>query len=308
MKRVVSITGLGILHFAGRLLLTIIAVFAFLCALVMLMKIHALFLASQEPLRNHPLYVGNNIRPAASTSVVHPFWPEFPRNSTEKLQSAVINGVQILTEEWESSAAASDILLYYREQMIARGWQDVTEETYSLQPELLGTTNGLQDERYIANFRTIMDSKLMLKRGQWSLHISTEPAKGFGQITVKFYAAATPSIENFFMGMSSGLVPNKGADGKPIDVVQENGSDHYHTTIVTKSGTPTQAFQEALAKVGTQGWRPVLFLPKQQTQSGYFAWLVRGKDYAALSVRALPQGKSSSVTLTEVTPEAGQDK
>jgi hypothetical protein len=120
---------------------------------------------------------------------------------------------------------------------------------------------------------------------------------------VKFFAAATPSVENFFLGMSSGVVANKEGDGRPLDVRQENGSEHYHTTIAAKNETPAQAFQAALAKYGALGWRPVMMLPKEKTPSGYFAWLVRGKQYAALSVNISPQGKSSSVTFTEVTPD-----
>jgi hypothetical protein len=40
-----------------------------------------------------------------------------------------------------------------------------------------------------------------------------------------------------------------------------------------------------------------------RTCADYFAWLVKGESYATLSVKALPQGQSSSVTLTEITPE-----
>lgn len=67
-----------------------------------------------------------------------------------------------------------------------------------------------------------------------------------------------------------------------------------------------KAFAEKLKEVEAQGWRPVMFLPKEKTPNGFFAWLVRGRQYAGLSVNALPQGKGSSVTLTEVTSEAGQ--
>ncbi len=303
MKRVAPITGLGVLNLAGRLLLTIIVIFAFLCALVMLVKIHAMFLASQAPLRNRPLIVGNNNRPAASASVVHPFWPEFPRNSAGKLQSAVINGVQILTEEWEAGASTSDILSYYREQMIARGWRDVTEEAYGLQPESHEAANTSQDERYVANYRKVMDANLVVTRGDWSMHLAAEPGKNDSRKTaVKIYAAATPSITGFFTEMKTALVASPRQPGQPLDAVQQSGSERYHTTIATKSETSTQAFQEALANLGAQGWHPVLFLPRQQTPNGYFAWLLRGKQYAALSVKSTPQGKSSSVTFTEVTP------
>jgi hypothetical protein len=290
-------------NFAGKLLLTVLAIFAFLCVLVLLIKIHAAFLASQGQLRNQSLYVGNNIHPAASDPAVHPFWPEFPRNSAGNIQSMVINGVQIITEDWKSSASALDILSYYREQMIARGWRDTTEETYKLQPESLEAANKEQNELVIKKYRDVMDSNLLLKRGEWSLNIAAEPSKKeVGQTTVTILAAATPSIKDLFWGMESTLAKKTGQLNQPLDVVQRSGGDRYHTTIVAKSETPAQAFQEALVNLGAQGWQPVIFLSRKQTQSGNFAWLVRGKEYAALSVKALPQGRSSLVTLTEVMP------
>ena len=127
--------------------------------------------------------------------------------------------------------------------------------------------------------------------------------KVFGErTTVKFFAAATPSIKDLFAGMEPAFEKHPGQPNQPLDAVQQSGGQTYHTTIVTKNKAPAQAFQEALENLGAQGWKPVIYLPKQSTRPGNFAWLVRGKEYAALSVKALPQGRTSSVTLTEVTP------
>src|SRR5665213_3018256 len=230
---------------------------ALLLALHMVMNAEKLLLDSQKGLQNLPaIYVGKPVESRLGVPSVHPFWPEFTHSDAGAFQSSVINGVQVMTEEWNCSASSDAVLSYYRDQMTARGWQD-----------------------------------------------ATEPAKDFGQITVKFYAAATPSIENFFQQTVSSALVNQGPDGQPMNVVQDNGSEHYHTTIATKNASPDQAFQSALADLGTKGWRPVMFLPKQKTRPGFFAWLVRGKQYAALSVSAAPQGGGSSVTFTEVTPD-----
>ena len=261
---------------------------------------------SQTGLTGLPAHqVGNPTGSSLGNPSIHPFWPEFPHSDAGNLQSTVINGVQTITEEWQCNASPEEVLSYYRDQMTARGWQDATEKTYNSDSQLsgLGALENLPEgQESLKKYRAAVNSNLMLTKDEWSLRISTEPANGLGQIAVKFCAAATPSMENFFMGMSSGLAANKGADGKPIDVVQENGSEHHHTTIVTKAETPAQAIQEALAKLVAQGWRPVMALPKEKTPSGYFIWLERGKQYAALSVNASPGGKSSSVTFTEVTP------
>jgi hypothetical protein len=268
------------------------------------MSIHANFLASLAQLRNQSVYVGNPSPQAASDPAIHPLWPEFPRNSKGTIHGIIMNGVQTITEEWDCNASASDVLSYYREQMTARGWRDATEETYNLQQELRAAANNRQNDLYADNYRNVMDSNLMFERGEWSLHIGVEPSmKVFGErTTVKFYAAATPSIKNIFAGMESPFEKHPGQPNQPLDAVQQSGGQTYHTTIVTKNKAPAQAFQEALENLGAQGWKPVVYLPKQSTRPGNFAWLVRGKEYAALSVKALPQGRTSSVTLTEVTP------
>ena len=307
MKQFVSNNNL-ILKYAGSLLLTSLVVFVLFCILSLLMKIHASFLTSQSQLHNTSIYVAPPSHPAVQDSYIHPFWPQFPRNTASIIHGEVINGVQILTEDWESSASASDIFYYYRQQMIARGWQDVTEKTFSLQPEQIYQEmggNALQDEKYVAFYRNIMDSNLVLSHGKWTMHITTKPAKQKeGFIAVEVCAVATPSIKNFSESLAANFTRNvnEGQINRPFDAVQHSGGQRYHTTIKTSSKAPALALQESLAKLGAQGWHPVMFLP-QQAQSGYFAWLVRGKEYAALSVNALPQGKSSSVTFTEVTPD-----
>jgi hypothetical protein len=261
-----------------------------------------------------PVSTGANQKPEVLAQDNEIFWPQYFGSDHSSVQQVTINGVQMTSQTWETTVPAKDVIAYYREQMTARGWQDVTEETYKFQPELRDpgiSKNSLQDQQYLKEYSETMDSNLILRRGDWSIQVMTARNEGkLAQTAVRICAAATPSIEDFVAGLTSDFAAGSDAaqSGRPLDMEQESGGHRYHTTIAAKSETPTQAFQEALAKVGTQGWRPVFFLPKQQTQSGYFAWLVRGKDYAALSVKALPQGQSSSVTLTEVTPEARPNK
>ena len=306
MKRLSLFFSLGILNYAGRLLVTLFALAGLFLAFNLVNNAQKMLRDSQTSLTGlsaHP--VGNPTGSSLGNPSVHPFWPEFPHSDAGNLESTVINGVQTITEEWQCNASPGDVLSYYRDQMTARGWQDATEKTYGGESRLseLGAVENLPEgQESLKKFRAALDSNLTLKKGDWSLHLSIEPANGLGQITVKFYAVATPSLENFFMGLSSGLVANKRTDGKPMDVVQESGNEHYHTTIAAKSESPAQAFQEALTKLVAQGWRPVMALPKEKTPSGYFVWLARGKQYAALSVNASPESKSSSVTFTEVTP------
>lgn len=305
MKQPVS-TGLSaFFNYAGKVLLTLIVVFVFLFALQLVLRIHALFLASQSHTAP-PIYVGDAARYRSANPDIHPFWPEFPRNSARNAHTSIINGVQIITEEWQCSASPADVLAYYREQMTARGWQDVTEETYGLKPEGRESAYELQDETYLKNYRNVLDSNLVLSRGQWNMHVGVQPGKGIGpQTAVRIYAAAAPSITEFFEGVGSSLVDAGNQVGKPLEAVQEGAGGRYHTTIQTRKKSQAEAFQEALADLQSKGWKPLMVLPRQQARSGYTAWLVKGSQYAALSVSPSPQGQGSSVAFTEVTPSPG---
>ena len=303
MKQPGSTAVSAFFNYAGKALLTVLVLLIFLFAMELVLKIHSLFLASQSH-SAPPIYVSNAARSASKDSSVRPFWPEFPRSNPGMIQGAVINGVQVITEEWEDNVSPLDVISYYRDQMTARGWRDTTEETYSLQPELHDAATAPQDERFVANYRKVMDSTLVLNRRDWSLHLTTEPGKKDPRKTaVKIYAAAAPSIQSYFESLGATMNANQGRAGRALDAIQQNGREHYHTTIATSSRASGQAFQEKLAGLGALGWRPAVFLPREKTPNGYFAWLVRGKQYAALSVKALAPGKGSTVTFTEVTPD-----
>jgi hypothetical protein len=299
------VKGTDVLNFAVKSVLSLIAIIMLLLALNLVMFAHRAFTSSQAGLKNPPpIFVGQPRISKIVDSSVHPLWPEFPHNSgASNFHSSLMNGVQMMAEDWDCGSPPDEILAYYRDQMAARGWQDTTKETYGLKPELRTSANDVETPDYINNYQKIMSSTLMFNREGWSLKISAEPSKrGFHQTTVAFYAIASPSVVDFFQQMASSVVGNQNKPGKPLDVVQDNGTEHYHTTVLTRTQSADQTFGDELKELEKQGWKPAVFLPQKETPNGHFAWLVRGKQYAALSVTKAPQGQGSSATFTEVTP------
>ncbi len=261
-----------------------------------------------------PVSSGTNHKPEDFVQNNEIYWPQFFGSARSSVQQVSINGVQMTSQAWETTAPAKDVIAYYREQMTARGWQDITEETYKFQPELRDpgiSKNSLQDQQYLKEYSETMDSNLVLRRGNWSIQVMTARNEGkLAQTAVRICAAATPSIEDFVATLVSDFAAGSDAaqSGRPLEMEQESGGQRYHTTIAIKNEEPGQIFNEMLKEYHDKNWRSMTFHLAQQGRPGYFAWLVKGRSYATLSVRALPQSKSSSITLTEVTPEAGQDK
>jgi hypothetical protein len=291
----------GALNYAGRVGFSIVVIAMLLAALNLVFMVHKRLLDTDAGLKN--LTPFNVSRPAAGTArnvSVHPFWPEFPHDTVGNVQSSVLNGIQVITEEWDCGASADDILSYYREQMTARGWEDTTKQTYGFQPEMHTSLDDYENQQFIDKYRNVMDSTLMLNRGDWTLRVSTEPSpNGFHQTTVRFYAAQTASIMDVAEEATASVIPKGRLNQLPLDVVQKSGTEDYHTTIGTKNEPSKQAFIDALADAEAKGWKPKFF--RQQTH-GYFAWLIKGKQYGALSVSDVQPGQACTVTLIEVTP------
>jgi len=237
------------------------------------------------------------------------FWPQFPHGAVAAVHEMTLNGVDLVSEHWETAASAADVIAYYREQMAARGWRDVTEESFELSPEMRnnGTgSTGLQNQEYAAKYRKILESSLVLNHGPQCLQINAVPEENkTGWIDVRICAAATPSIKDFIESLAA-IRPDDGKDGPargPIDAVQHNGGQRYHTTITAQPDEPAPVFQRTLADLQSQGWQLVLTKPAQNARADYFACLSRDKQYAVLFVRASTDNRGASVTFTEVAPE-----
>lgn len=238
------------------------------------------------------------------------YWPQFPGSSRSSFQQVSINGVQMTSQAWETTAPAKDVIAFYREQMTVRGWEDVTEENFKLKPDLRDpgiSKNSLQDENYLKIYDETIDSNLVLRRGHWSIQVTTVPNEEgkLAQTTVRICAAATPSLNDFVDSLTSDFAVGSDAvaGGKPLEMEQKSAGQHYHTSIAFKNEEPGRIFNEMLKEYQDKNWRCLAFPSAQAGQPGYFASLVKGQSYGYLSVKAMPKGKGSSITMTEVTPE-----
>lgn len=268
----------------------------------------SLLMGPETPPQTYVPQTGKPMR-VAGTPSERPFWPRFPRTiDTPVTRGSVFNGVHILTESWQSSASPAEIMAFYRLQMPSRGWSDVTEETFHLAPEGHGdgaAGRAAQSENYLRAYRDIMDSNLVLTKGSWNVHFTVGRGSDRKALTaVKILAAEVSSFQELTDRMASATaLGSKGSRSSGgLDMVEEQPSEHYHTRVRTVRTSPVEAFQSQLAALKAEGWATVVEVPAKPSTSRYFAWISKGRQYAALSVSSLEGGRAASVTLTEVSP------
>jgi len=233
-------------------------------------------------------------------------WPHFPASSPIRSHQLEVNGITYMTETWETCAEPHAVLDYYKCQMAARGWRDVTEESYNLKPETCrekAGDAGLQESRFLETYRKITESCLALNRGAWSIHVAAEEIPDSeGWIRVTLCGAATASIKEF----ADPWLPVTEEGGRPIpkevDVVEQGDTQRYHTKITYPAQAPAQAFEDALSNLQKGDWRPMYAGTLKPAKQDFSALLVRGDDYGSLSVSPSQDGRGSSVSWTEVTP------
>jgi hypothetical protein len=243
------------------------------------------------------LFAADRRQPSRAGENVERFWPQFPDDGDAPVHRIVVNGVTFLSQEWRSSAPARDVVAYYREQMLARGWSDTTRETLRLPP--LSASPG---QEALARLVTTVDSSLTVNRGDWSLWVMTASRENERQPTeVRILAADTPSIQDFGLLLASALSPN-GPSGRSVEAVQDGAGLRSRTVLSVKEEPPGAAFAEIIAGLQAQGWRTVVAPRSEPNGREHFAWLDRGRDYACLVVRAARNGAGSEVALTELSP------
>jgi hypothetical protein len=298
-------------HWVGlaiKIILTGVAVWMFSLLLQMMMLGSVL-----NPLAGDSRSPAKSAAPARkSPSLPAPdptFWPHPPGCFGRGVHQLTINGVDTVGEDWQTALPAADVIAFYKEQMLARGWRDVTEQNYQLQPESRNDSwdkNGVQNPDFVKRYSDMVDSSLVLNHNQWSVQIkAVSGGKGIHPTSVQMFAAATPALREFCMSIGAGafrgdgVSPVKGA----IDTVQESAGQVCHTTISIKQDEASEVFNRMLKEYHANNWRSMTLRADANGSSGYFAWLSRGQSYAGLAVKALPHGKTSTVTITEVSPK-----
>lgn len=287
----------SLLPWGGRVAITLLAVAVLLIALKFALVAQS-FLASSRSQRPPPIYLSSSPRSSESSAPVATPWPEFPHSGPRQVRTSIINGVRTLSEGWTTSADVSEVLAYYRDQMAARGWRDVTEETYSLQPESHLNLKRADAALYAENYRKIMDSTAVLTSGEWTMHIVAAPSQGRPENRVAIYAVEAASLKEFSESVEATFAP--GSD-QPLRALQQSGGQTYGTTISAKDESSAEAFRRELAALQAEGWHSLVLLPNQQGRPGQFAWLAKGENYMALSASPLGPDRCS-ITRTQVTP------
>lgn len=236
-------------------------------------------------------------------------WPRFPGSTPSRPHTMTIEGITVTTENWESTASAVEIVDYFRRQMTARGWLDVTEESFGIAPErrrLAGGDKSLQDPEYVELYRDTIESRLVMTRGDWSFRMDIEPGSVQWNRAARITGASTPRIEQFSEEVVAAMSGDgAGADSEgSVTASEQIGSSLFDTTITRDPREPAGAFAVRLTELQRDNWRAMFVSSgRGRGTSEHFALLERDGKHGYLIVSPLAEGTGASVLFTQVTEE-----
>ncbi|MBI3869704.1 MAG: hypothetical protein HY299_14370 [Verrucomicrobia bacterium] len=242
------------------------------------------------------------------------FWPSYPGCERQKTLLNSMNGLRTLTEDCACSASAGELIDYYRREFNARGWTDVTEETYKVNPENWSnesrTPNALheesdRDERLRSKASDVMDAKLVMTRGNWSVHASAAQGPSATKPTLlRFFSIERRSLEDLPLPfMQESITPYALGAQPGFKSGSEDEHTRYQTEINMSTARPEQSYSETIEGYRKRGWKVMSENRAKAERSPRIAWMTRGNAYVTITVQPRPDRLSGSlISCTEATP------
>ncbi len=229
-------------------------------------------------------------------------WPLYPGFRASGVRGMTINGIEILSEDGEVNSAADDVLSYYAQQMTARGWRDVSEESFGLSEGLQAA--GLDpelDRQFFKTYDEILESNRAFQRGLWTVVLALSPGSRPWNMRMRISAYNTPPTQEIIEAL--GMAPNKesaGQDGLVLKAEETLGGSRIQTQVYESPLPPADFYLRTLDSLRASRWSPVFLSPTQDPQARLFAVFQKDGRYTYVIVSPASSGRGASAVVSEM--------
>ncbi|MDA0321698.1 MAG: hypothetical protein O2923_03140 [Verrucomicrobia bacterium] len=212
--------------------------------------------------------------------------PRYPAIERGGAKTVTLNGIPMSIAQFVVRAPSYEVINYYTQQMLARGWTDVTEERYRLAHEhgdetVRAAAYGTEAAR---RYEDVRDSRAIFRRGDESMHVTTTRA-GHGKHSVQVLRSDTPSLTRLMSEI--GEREHAGAAGRAperfLDVSEQTpGGTGARTALYSGSGSVTDLTRRVVRDMSRQGWRIQSSRDVERSANGQHVFLTRNGALAFL--------------------------
>jgi hypothetical protein len=232
--------------------------------------------------------------------------PRFPAYEKSAWHRTVVNGVTMHTGSMSVRGEPQDIVDYYIEHMSARGWHDVTEEFFNIDPydESCSSSKIVeQNPKAIARYEKLRSHEAVLRRGGKSIivHVTAREKKSH---TVDLTLAETPDLKRFWKRTTD--VYDHAIQQKMTKKwmrVVDGCADCRGGAVanfMVSADSPATLSAQILARLEREGWsRNPLFSHLENVGTGGYL-LTRGPHMAMVSTTHDPRINRSTAIIIQM--------
>ncbi|HBA83002.1 MAG TPA: hypothetical protein DCZ95_02805 [Verrucomicrobia bacterium] len=285
-----------LLQFAGQLVLSAVVAAVFFILARVAGSAWASFQAPPPAVAAAPRGVGGY----ASAPPAR-LWPLYPSFHPSGVRAMTINGIEILSEDGELKGSAADVLAYYGRQMAARGWSDVTEESFNLSEGLQAAGNDPQlDEQFFKTYNDIMESNLAFRRGCWTVVMNLSPGLRPWTMHIRISAYNTPTVQDIMEALVLTPLEKAPKDGVTMRAEETVSGSRIRTLIYESPLPPSEFYIRQVDSLKAARWSPVFLSPAREEQARLFAVFQKGGRYTYVIVNPSRSGRGSSAVVSEM--------
>ena len=232
-------------------------------------------------------------------------WPVFPGARPSGLHEMTFSGARLVSETWDLTGSTEAVLEYMLDQMTARGWDAVPEESVDWRTTAMEQNPNADAERQemAALVDDTMIPMLSLARGAWRFSISVGPGERPWTRRAKLLCVETASIRDLGQDLVEMAESAREREEENVVHAEERiGDEIFHSQMI-ESPVEAGAFLEAkVRELEQDDWRAsVVTTPEPGEQKQLFALLQRGDETTYLVVSPDERKRGSSAILTKVT-------
>jgi hypothetical protein len=265
------------------------------------------FLESEEPSGYVPpggAGITDTDRRVSSPRVRMP-WTTYPGAKEVRRNETIFNGSPFLTERFEAAGTNSEILSYYRRTLRNRGWRDVTEEHFGIDPGFFenGAPVNLQNQEFLLRYEETVRSNLAMQLGEKLILVEVDMGskswKRRVSLSQQGRSRQTASLE-----LAKRLRFRSRGRIEPYFRAQQHiGKDDHTTEFYHSRFSVNRLHRKLVRRMKSKGWEqeelPDKFEP-EGIDGMRVSFYVKKADYAILNVYPSPTGRGSAATLMKV--------
>jgi len=234
--------------------------------------------------------------------------PLFPGAQEPEFGEMEFNARPFFRCDYDVSASPEEVLYFYRHQLNARGWRDITEDAVRQaaimqQPEQQGVLD-FQNETFLRFYDHMMKTQASFSRSGGHVHVVVKPGafSWSTRVGITYIEYSSPGELSQELQRSLGVGGYDQPNAGPATFAQNLGGQRAETTILTSRLLPGDYRNDLVQQYRNEGWMEMEGPVPAGSEEAFVGSLVKDKQMVFMNITYDPQQEVSRAVITTMGP------